>query len=76
VVYSAQATTNDNKLKTVFDGATGPIDWMTGAKKSLPNQNDRMKYVADIAKDFNLLMEKNRSYMDGELQKIRGWLGA
>ena len=76
VVYSAATKTNDPKLKTVFDPSTGVVDYATGPKKSLPNPDDRMKYVADIAKDFNALMANDRAYMEGELQKIRGWLNA
>lgn len=35
-----------------------------------------MKYVGDIARDFNDLMTRSRGYMEGELAKIRGWLDA
>jgi hypothetical protein len=76
VVYSARPSASDSNLKTVFDEPKGLWDQTTGAKASLPNPNDRMKYVSEIAKDFNRLMANDRSYMDGELQKIRGWLSA
>ncbi len=35
-----------------------------------------MKFVDDIAKKFNDLMETRRPYMDAELKKIQGWLAA
>ena len=76
VVYSAAAKTSDPKLQTVFDPSAGVVDYVTGPKKSLPNPDDRMEYVARIAEDFNRLMSRDRSYMEGELQKIRGWLNA
>jgi hypothetical protein len=76
VVYSARPTTSDPKLQTVFDDPTGPIDYLKGPSKSLPNPKDRMTYVAEIAKDFNKLMADDRAYMEGELQKIRGWINA
>lgn len=76
VVYSAQPHTDDPKLKTTFDPPTGLWDRVTGATASLPNETDRMVYVGQIAKKFNGLMENQRSYMEGELQKIRGWLSA
>ena len=76
VVYSAQPKTDDPKLQTVFDEPTGVVDYMKGPSKSLPNPTDRMEYVAKIAKRFNELMRDERPYMEGELQKIRGWLSA
>ncbi len=76
VVYSAGPTTNDPSLTTVFDQPAGAKDWFTGPKGSLPNPNDRMKFVRQIAKDFNLNMDSRRAYMEGELRKIRGWLNA
>ena len=76
VVYSALPHTDDPKLKTTFDPPTGLWDQVTGATASLPNQADRMAYVAQIAKRFNELMADDRRYMEGELQKIRGWLNA
>lgn len=76
VVYSAQPTTSDPSLKTVFDEPKGPWDQVTGATASLPNPKDRMKYVGEIAEDFNRLMADQRSYMETELRKIRGWLSA
>jgi hypothetical protein len=77
VVYSAQPKTDDPKLQTVFDPSNGVVDRMwTGGKKSLPNPDDRMEYVNQIAKDYNDLMSRDRAYMDGELRKIRGWLNA
>lgn len=76
VVYSASPTTGDASLTTVFDQPKGFWDWMTGMNATLPNADDRMAFVANIARDFNRLMGKKRNYMEGELQKIRGWLNA
>ena len=76
VVYSAQPKTDDPKLQTVFDEPTGVVDYLKGPSKSLPNPTDRMTYVAEMAKQFNKLMAEERAYMEGELQKIRGWLSA
>ena len=44
--------------------------------KSLANTTDRMKFVGDIATQFNKLMLKKKPYIEGELRKIRGWLDA
>lgn len=76
VVFSAAPHTSDSNFEAVFDKPQGAWDWVTGRKKSLPNVNERMEYVAAIAKKFNGLMETQRPYMEGELQKIRGWLNA
>jgi hypothetical protein len=77
VVYSAQPKVDDPTLQTVFDPPTGAWNrWVEGTAKSLPNPADRMDFVALIAEDYNRLMEKKRSYMEGELQKIRGWFNA
>jgi DNA-binding transcriptional regulator/RsmH inhibitor MraZ len=76
VVYSAQPSNNDSNLQTVFDDPSGVLDYFKGPSLSLPNPEDRMKYVAQIARDFNRLMGARRAYMEAELQKIRGWLNA
>lgn len=76
VVYSAAAKTDDPKLQTVFDPPTGVWNYLAGPTQSLPNAVDRMKYVDEIAKNFNDLMTERRTHMDAELQKIRGWLNA
>lgn len=76
VIYSFAPKTNDPNLQTIFDAPDGLKDRFTGAKKSLPNKDDRMEFVAQIAKDFNRLMSKYRPYMEDELRKIQGWLNA
>lgn len=76
VVFSAQPSTTDPNLQTIFDDPNGVIDYLKGPSKSLPKPADRMGYVADIASKYNKLMAEKRPYMDGELQKIRGWLNA
>lgn len=74
--FSAAPRNDDPNRKITFDPATGPLDYFTGRKGSLPNPQDRMKYVGQIAEKFNNLMARNRAYMDRELQTIRGWLNA
>ena len=74
--FSATPKNDDPSLQATFDKPKGPWDYMTGRKKSLPNQTDRMAYVKELAEKFNDLMKNRRSYMDGELQKIRRWLHA
>ena len=76
VYYSAAPHNDDDDLQTVFDKPTGVWDYLTGPGKSLPNPEHRMEFVARIAKDFDRLMDSKRSYMEGELQKIRSWLNA
>jgi len=76
VVYSASPKVDAPELKTVFDAPDGLKDWATGPKQSLPNQEDRMAYVGQIANRFNDLMSNRRAYMNDELSKIRGWLNA
>jgi hypothetical protein len=76
VYYSAAPHNDDPELQTVFDKPTGVWDYITGPGKSLPNPEHRMEFVARIAKDFDKLMDTKRSYMEGELRKIRGWLNA
>ena len=76
VIYSFAPKTNDPNLQTVFDAPDGLKDRFTGAKKSLPNKDDRMEFVNKIAKKFNGLMSTDLPYMEGELRKIQGWLNA
>ncbi|MBC7701642.1 hypothetical protein [Aquabacterium sp.] len=76
VVYSAKSQTDDPGLQTVFDKPDGAWDYVTGPKKNLPNPEGRMSYVGRIADNFNDLMANRRSYMEGELRKIQGWMNA
>jgi hypothetical protein len=76
VIYSAQPTTDDPKLKTVFDPPASAWDWATGTKANLADPIDRMQYVKRIAYRFNDLMSSRRNYMEGELRMIRKWLDA
>lgn len=76
VIYSAKPANEDPELETVFDAPNGIAQRFFGKRKSLPNVNDRMSFVQEIAKDFNLLMETRREYMDEELRKIEGWMSA
>ena len=72
VIFSAAPTTDDPNLRAVFDDK----EWSAGTSKSLPNPNDRMEYVGQIAKQFNSLMSKQRSYMEQQLRIIHGWMNA
>ncbi len=76
VVYGFLPKTDDPKLQTIFDVPDGVKDRFTEAKKSLPNKEDRMEFVAQIAKKFNGLMSTDLAYMEGELRKIQGWINA
>ncbi|MBA4109695.1 MAG: hypothetical protein C0487_08895 [Leptothrix sp. (in: Bacteria)] len=76
VVYSAKPKTADQELRSTFDRPTGFWDQVTGPTQSLPNPEHRMKYVGQIAKDYNRLMSKKRAYMEGEIRKISWWLNA
>ena len=73
VIYRASATNDDPELEAVFDAPSNLLDQLTGTSKSLPNVEDRMRFVEQIAKKFNLLMLNRRPYMDGELRKIAAW---
>ncbi|MFC4274050.1 DUF2515 family protein [Achromobacter aloeverae] len=77
VIYSAAPTTDDPELQTVFDPPSGfwsgAWDGIRNRQQSLPNPDDRMKYVEQIARDFHRLMQTRRSYMDRELRTIWGW---
>lgn len=78
--FSAAPKNDDRDLQITFDEPKSPWDQTKGALggtlKSLPNKDDRMSYVGEIAAQFNKLMATRREYMDRELQKIRGWLNA
>jgi hypothetical protein len=76
VIYSAAPTTDDPDLQTVFDPPSGVISGVWNGiwndQQSLPDPNDRMKYVSQIARDFHNLMLKRRAYMERELKTIQG----
>lgn len=76
VIYSFSPTNTDPELESVFDAPENSIDRYFGPIGSLPNQEDRMKFVAQIAEKFNSLMKKRPSYMEGELRKIADWVSA
>lgn len=74
--FSAAPKNSDPDLQITFDQPKGWKDRRTGPKASLPNANDRMKYVGEIADKFNDLMARKRLYMEKELREIRRWLDA
>ncbi len=76
VIYRAVGQNDDPALETVFNPPDGAMDKYFGKRASLPNQVDRMRFVGQIADDFNQLMTDRRSYMDGELRKIHQWMNA
>lgn len=84
VVFSAEASTDDESLRIDFDPSEGVMD-STGRlfrdmfgkpKKSLSDPADRMDYVNKIAAKFNKLMDRRRPYMEAQLRIIAGGLGA
>jgi hypothetical protein len=76
VIYSSSATNSDADLEAVFDAPKNTLDQLTGTTRSLPNQQDRMQFFAQIARKFNSLMKNRLPYMDGELKKISHWVDA
>jgi hypothetical protein len=76
VIYSASPHNDNPELETVFDAPENLAEQFVGKIKSLPNAEDRMGFVGEIADDFNYLMENKRSHMDGELRKIACWMKA
>ena len=76
VIYSASPENTNPELEAVFDAPDSLISRFTGAIKSLPNQEDRMAFVAQIAEKFNKLMLVRQDYMEKELRKISAWVTA
>lgn len=76
VIFSREATNDDPEIEAVFDAPADTFHQFSGTKKSLPNQRDRMEFVAQIAVKFNKLMAARPDYMNGELKKIAGWVTA
>ena len=76
VIYSAAGSNANPELETVFDPPKDTKARFLGSRDSLPNPDDRMKFVAEIAADFHRLMEQKRSYMEAELKKIQIWVSA
>jgi hypothetical protein len=76
VIYRASADNDDLELETVFDAPDSVINRFFGKSKSLPNSQDRMGFVQQIATDFDRLMTKKQGYMEEELRKIARWVAA
>lgn len=76
VIYSAKATCDNPELETVFDAPASVVEQFMGKRKSLSNGKDRMKFVTQIATDFNRLMATKRPYIDMELRKVAQWVSA
>ncbi|AWM89334.1 hypothetical protein DJ564_00245 [Pseudomonas sp. 31-12] len=45
-------------------------------KGSLYSEDDRMKFIGDIASQYHLLMEEKQVYMEGEIETIATWKAA
>lgn len=73
LVFSAQPASEDASKVVRFDPPEGLVDRVGGTSKSLSNPDDRMKFVAEIARNFNRLMDQERAGMETELTKIRSW---
>jgi hypothetical protein len=76
VIFRASPTNNDPALEAVFDVPESMLNRFTGSIKSLPDQDDRMKFVSQIAKTFNDLMSSQKGFMENELRKIGAWVNA
>lgn len=76
VIFSSTATNNNPELEAVFDAPDGVIDQFIGERQSLPDPEDRMEFVDQIAKKFNKLMLTKHAYMESEIKKIAGWISA
>lgn len=76
VIYSAAAVNDDPELETVFDAPDSIIKRFSGQIQSLPDRDDRIRFVGQIADDFNRLMGQRRQYMERELAKILVWTKA
>lgn len=76
VVYSSSAKNADPAYETVFNPSESTLSLLFEKQESLPDKDDRMKFVRKIAEDFNRLMSRKRDYMDGELRKILTWMTA
>jgi hypothetical protein len=70
VIYNASQRNENPDLETVFDAAENFLDRIIGTKKSLPNVEDRTRFVTQIANKFNHFMETKAAYMQRELRKI------
>jgi hypothetical protein len=75
VILSASPENEEPALEAVFDAPTSVWDQFSGTRKSLPNKDDRMVFVGQIADKFNHLMSTKKNYMEGELQKISQRVG-
>jgi len=70
VIYTADFDTSDPDKQTVFNPSDEPIE-------SLANEENRMKYVKQIAKDFHRLMTSpKRESVEKDLKKIIEWKNA
>lgn len=76
VVFAFDPQIADKSLKAIFDVPKNIKDRYLGSRKSLPNEEDRMGFVAEIARKFNDLMQDKLPYMENEMKKIRGWMNA
>ena len=76
VIFAFSPINSNPELEAVFDAPKGLADQFSGTSKSLPNQDDRMVFVGQIAKKFNLLMSTKHSYVESELRKIANWVKA
>jgi hypothetical protein len=73
VIFSAAPNNTNPDLEAVFDEPDGVLARFTGTKRSLPNMEDRMEFVRQIADKFNYLMRTKCEYMEGEIRKIANW---
>jgi hypothetical protein len=65
LVFSSACSTDDAALKSVAPGDT-----------KLENLKSRMKWIGKAAEKFHQLMQTKKAYMEGEIQKMAGWVAA
>lgn len=56
-------------MEAVFDAPKNLMDQLTGTRKSLPNQENRMQFVEQIAGEFNHLHERSASLHGSRIAK-------
>lgn len=62
IVFAAACKTENPELKSIApDGI------------ELENEKQRMAWIGDVAKNFHNLMQKNKDYMEAQIQTIASW---
>ena len=64
LVFASECGTGNDELKSVAPKAT-----------EMEDLRSRMSWIGKAAERFHLLMHERPAYMEGELQKMAGWVG-